>query len=427
MVPWTFFFNFVFEKIKQNAISMVAGDFFTTINKAKSVASNVKQAAILAKSPKEIVNVGKTFFQENVSDPLNKVKGFFDKTPQEKSKYLKKKSFQLFERNILKEIPTYSFFRSLYKKMIIFLNERIRQYKRLLRLQKKHHKQRLKTYRLQARILRMELKRLHIEKQFYKKKLRIEREFAKLERKRERAIKRALAERDRIQREYIRDLKKANKEYLEQRKEGFKRAFNVDLSTKTTIQKNDYGELFKIDVYDFHQFEDNFLNFNEKKMVRKWMKVPGVHYSNEDLPKYVQGRQDIGNESNYIRLNTKSVKFKSKWILEASWVPLWVFMEAGKGFNMNYNNTRTRGFMKLKLKRSKRVKSSKNRSLVYVWWNISYGLFQKIVQDPTGENFWKVFFKKNRKNLIYITIDSKYYKRKTFNQQYKYHTERIYD
>lgn len=106
-------------------------------------------------------------------------------------------------------------------------------------------------------------------------------------------------------------------------------------------------------------------------------------------------------------------KFQSSWIKEAQWVPIWAFKQSGVGFNPNYNSTRTRGLMKLKLKNVKKVKlPPTNKAGIYVWWNISLGTFNKIIKDPTGTNFWKVFFRKNRKKLIHITTQSRHYTRK---------------
>lgn len=403
MVPWSIFFQqFILQSIKQFSIRTIAGEALSTVANVQRIGRGIKNVATLAKSPKDIVSFGKTYFKDTIANPYLKAQKFLNLTPEERKKFIKKKSFQLFERNVLREIPTYSFFKRIYRKALAFIEERIRLHKKLLRMEKQRHKTQMRIYRLQKRILRQQLRDIQNEIRYQKKIARVAKKARLFYEKEQR----------RINREKQKRMKELTNEYLKERRKIFDIKFNEDLSKKiATLENEETAEVLEWDIYDFKEFENNYLNEQERKRLRDWIQVKGVHYKSEDN-NYIQGRKDIGKESNYIKLNTKSMKFQSSWIQEASWVPLWVFMDSGKGYNMNYNNQRTRGFMKLKLKKSKRVKSSKNPSLIYVWWNISYGTFQKIIRDPNGTNFWKVFLKKNRKKLIYITIDSKYYRRK---------------
>lgn len=112
------------------------------------------------------------------------------------------------------------------------------------------------------------------------------------------------------------------------------------------------------------------------------------------------------------QLNNKSlsVVFNSSWIAMGIFIPHY---EQREYYNqLHYweqeklltNNTR--GFMKIKVKKPSKI----NPSGVYMWWNVRYGDWKKIINVKTGKNFWKVWLKRNIKNMMYLLPNSKYWR-----------------
>lgn len=115
---------------------------------------------------------------------------------------------------------------------------------------------------------------------------------------------------------------------------------------------------------------------------------------------------------------TVRISFNSKWIKAAMWEPIINIREykdqVGQmtnnykgGKNKVFSNS-ARGILKIIIK--KKFKSSNNPKRLYVWYNVSFGTWKKIVAIRNGKNFWNVFYRRNRTNRKYITNESKYYK-----------------
>ena len=127
------------------------------------------------------------------------------------------------------------------------------------------------------------------------------------------------------------------------------------------------------------------------------------------------------------------VVFESSWIEYAAWISPTMFLDAPKYEMKNLptfyeqsrkitientledrikktTNTRTRGLLAIKIK--PQFKSKRNKLNWYIWWNVTLGAFKRIIADPTGTNFWKVWYHKNRKNKKVLLDSSIYYNRK---------------
>lgn len=117
--------------------------------------------------------------------------------------------------------------------------------------------------------------------------------------------------------------------------------------------------------------------------------------------------------NNHNKDNGTQYFFNSSWILYAYWIPMTEIRDYREQTTFKTQskaiNSKTRGFMKIQIDPMK-FKSKRNPSLLYVWYNVSYQMFKKIIEDPTGTNFWKVFYGKHRKDRQFITQKSKYFK-----------------
>lgn len=87
-------------------------------------------------------------------------------------------------------------------------------------------------------------------------------------------------------------------------------------------------------------------------------------------------------------------------VFRSSWIDFGIFLK---------NSKRARnGIMFLQLRHDK-VVSSRNKSLFYSWVNVKFEDWKQIAQDPTGTNFWKIWYHKNRTNHRHITRLSIYH------------------
>lgn len=397
-MSWSVFFSLVVETIKKAAIAIVKQPYFNAIQPFSTpihIARLTKQALNFKDGPKAFV---KKYIETQTTDKFEKWLSKWD-TKEKALLKIKKYSINKVEENI----PFYKFFKRINKRIEKYKQRQIELLKAYKKLEIKKAKLRLQMLKQEQKLLR-EYKKLLLERQ---KEIRRE---ARSQRQHERSVQEDFA---RQKRERLKQIKMNVEIYERMKKRYFQEEFDKDQSTHTiTSQPNDVGEVYQWDTFDYYEFYNHYLNEKEREELDKWMNKKGV-YVEDDKPKYIQGRKDIGDDKNYQTLNSKMEKFNSSWIKEAQWIPLWVFRETGKGYSAKYNTARTRGLLKLKLKKTKNVKLPPwNKSGIYVWWNISLFQFNKIIRDKTGKNFWKVFYRQNRDKLIYITTKSKYYKRK---------------
>lgn len=418
-MTWTIVFDVILETIKKAAIALVksaVAEPIALFNKGKTLFNTGKEIVGFAKSKMTISQFAKEYWKTNVSDVFAQKKEYFTKVLKNKkwrNKFIKTRSYRLLEEQILNQIPGYKLFKRIRKRINQFLEQQYKERARLLKNLRKLERDKLNLLlwkiKQQQKILKT-IKKLEAEiKKKLERELRTAQRIQRLENEFER--RQSLIRIRELQKKFKIELKY----YEKVRKEIFKQQFDKDLSSFTQ-RAEDFDEagnkrVFEWDTYDYHEFIYGYLDETERNKLEKWVRRKTVYVKDKPLP--LQGQRDIGNKFNYTTLNSEMMKFKSSWIKEAQWVPIWVFKQSGMGFNPNYNSLRTRGMMKLKLKKVKKVKlPAYNKAGIYVWWNISLGTFKKIIQDPTGTNFWKVFYKKNRKKLIYITTQSKHYTRK---------------
>lgn len=90
--------------------------------------------------------------------------------------------------------------------------------------------------------------------------------------------------------------------------------------------------------------------------------------------------------------------FKSSWIAFGMYIP--------------YGGRSNLGILALQLKKG----SKRNPNGYYEWIRIPRWVWDKLVENSTGENFWKVWYNKNRTNKRYLTAKSIYWLTKKENK-----------
>lgn len=237
-----------------------------------------------------------------------------------------------------------------------------------------------------------------------------------------------------IWKEHLR-LKKKYKDFLDK----FERQIQREIRSQNKKQyqeflKQDKASRARIREFERYQKQNQLLMEQEQKrllrelekntkLLNQTLKTLSKEENNKNL---LNKEQDINtfwdftntlstNEREFFineifnKSNVLEVKFNSSWIAMGIFIPHFKQREYSSQLNEDIEkkvlNSNTRGYMKLKLKKG----SKRNPSGVYMWWNVKYGDWKKIIHDKTGKNFWIVWYKRNRKNMMYLLPNSKYW------------------
>lgn len=111
--------------------------------------------------------------------------------------------------------------------------------------------------------------------------------------------------------------------------------------------------------------------------------------------------------------NTQNIEiiFKSTWIKFGIFIPQFNLRSYSHQLTDKVRqealNSNTRGLMKIQVKKP----SKTNPDGVYMWWNVRYADWKRIIAKKTGKNFWKQWYAKNRKNMSHLLPQSKYFRK----------------
>lgn len=246
-----------------------------------------------------------------------------------------------------------------------------------------------------------------------------------------RAILRRIRE---IRREIIRqgiEERKIQRYIIQKRRELFNK-IQKQLKEEIRIQKKINKQIQEDIAKRYKQFDKNV------RLFHKHLVNVAYEENNKGNFKDFSDFTDTLNETERKNLQellhkhtTVRISFNSKWIKAAMWEPyinireykdqVGLMTTMSKGGTKKVFSNSAKGILKIIVRWKFRVRS--NPKGLYSWYNVSFGTWKKIVAIRNGTNFWKVFYRRARKNKRFITNESIYY---TFDRDMIYKHNRRY-
>lgn len=265
---------------------------------------------------------------------------------------------------------------------------------------------------------------LRLQKQFYKE------EEKRIARERRETLRRLREIRDELRR-YLIDQRKIERYVIQKRRELFNK-IQRQLKEEIRIQKKINKQIQEDIAKRYKQFEKNV------RLFHKHLVNVAYEENNKGNFKDFFDFTDTLNETERKNLQdllhkhtTVRISFNSSWIKAAMWEPFINIREykdqvglmttMSKGGTKKVFSNSAKGILKIIVRWKFRVRS--NPKGLYSWYNVSFGTWKKIVAIRNGTNFWKVFYRRARKNKRFITNESLYY---TYDRDMIYKSNRRY-
>lgn len=265
---------------------------------------------------------------------------------------------------------------------------------------------------------------LRLQKQFYKE------EEKRIARERRETLRRLREIRDELRR-YLIDQRKIERYVIQKRRELFNK-IQRQLKEEIRIQKKINKQIQEDIAKRYKQFEKNV------RLFHKHLANVAYEENNKGNFKDFFDFTDTLNETERKNLQdllhkhtTVRISFNSSWIKAAMWEPFINIREykdqvglmttMSKGGTKKVFSNSAKGILKIIVRWKFRVRS--NPKGLYSWYNVSFGTWKKIVAIRNGTNFWKVFYRRARKNKRFITNESLYY---TYDRDMIYKSNRRY-
>lgn len=265
---------------------------------------------------------------------------------------------------------------------------------------------------------------LRLQKQFYKE------EEKRIARERRETLRRLREIRDELRR-YLIDQRKIERYVIQKRRELFNK-IQKQIKEEIRIQKKINKQIQEDIAKRYKQFEKNV------RLFHKHLVNVAYEENNKGNFKDFFDFTDTLNETERKNLQdllhkhtTVRISFNSSWIKAAMWEPFINIREykdqvglmttMSKGGTKKVFSNSAKGILKIIVRWKFRVRS--NPKGLYSWYNVSFGTWKKIVAIRNGTNFWKVFYRRARKNKRFITNESLYY---TYDRDMIYKSNRRY-
>lgn len=249
-------------------------------------------------------------------------------------------------------------------------------------------------------------------------------------RERRELLRRIREIRNEIRRQAIEE-RKIQRYIIQKRRELFNK-IQKQIKEQIKIQKKINKQIQEDIAKRYKQFEKNV------RLFHKHLVNVAYEENNKGIYKDFSDFTDTLNETERKNLQellhkhtTVRISFKSSWIKAAMWEPFINIREykdqvglmttMSKGGTKRVFSNSAKGILKIIVRWKFRVRS--NPSGLYAWYNVSFGTWKKIVSIRNGTNFWKVFYRRARKNKRFITNESIYY---TFDRDMIYKSNRRY-